>query len=68
MQTDNQGLASVVNRALVLENKLRQVEQDKLLLIDVFNEADRFCKKADDTGYHLTALRNSIERARNLVK
>lgn len=69
MQTEkDQGLASVVNRALLLEHKLKQADNDKKLLVDVFNEADKFCKQTNDTGYHLTALKSAIERARNLVK
>jgi len=68
MTDTTQGLASAVNRALILENKLRQLEQDKKILFDVVNEAEKFCKTANDLGHHLMGLKNAIERSRALVK
>lgn len=59
-----QSMASVVNRCLLLEHKLKNLELEKAILLDVVNEAKRCLTQS---GHSLDGLKRMLERAEKIV-
>lgn len=62
-----QGLQSAVNRCLILEGKVKRLELEKAILLDVVTEAKKFIKQTTDLGHHLVGLKNMLEKAERIV-
>ncbi len=62
-----QSMASVVNRALILEYKVKKLELEKAILMDVVHEAKKFIKQTNDLGHHLLGLKNMLDKAEKVI-
>lgn len=65
--SQSQSMSSVVNRCLLLEHKLKNLELEKAILLDVVHEAKKFIKQTTDLGHHLVGLKNMLEKAERIV-
>ncbi len=64
--TDEVTVQAAVNRAFLAEQRVLKLELDKALLLNVMDEARKFCEQTKDLGAQLTLLKSMLETAQRM--